>query len=131
MSLPSLTPIALAPPPTEAPACFHCSQESTLLQTRYSNRKGNAGRPFYKCVACDQFLCFADWRGNDPNNPLCHCGQSSKRQVAGYDRQIPRGVHYVCRLGSCDFYAVCRNSSGGQVAVQDALVRALAGLSII
>lgn len=74
--------INLAAPPDEPPICFRCDGPSKKLITRTSNRNGNAGRPYYKCRFCDEFLAFADDRGNDPANPLCYCGKSSKREVA-------------------------------------------------
>lgn len=40
----------------------------------------NVGCPYLKCVPCYKFLVFNDTRGNDPNDPLCYCGVSSKRQ---------------------------------------------------
>ncbi|KAK4233357.1 hypothetical protein C8A03DRAFT_19562 [Achaetomium macrosporum] len=104
---------------------------SKSFTTRHSNRNGNAGRPYYKCQPCNKFLCFADSRGNNPGNPPCDCGVSSKTQVAGKEKKVPRGVHYVCRLGKCDFYKPCVEN-GKQVAVEsDDLVHRLAMLSIL
>ncbi|KAF2869242.1 hypothetical protein BDV95DRAFT_570683 [Massariosphaeria phaeospora] len=129
--LSSLERINLTPPPEVPPKCFLCSGPSAKFITRCSNRKGNAGRHYNKCVPCGKFLGFADDRGNDPNNPPCNCGTSSKRQVAGPETQVPRGVHYVCRLGACDFYAPARDADLRQITVNSDLVGLLAQLSII
>ncbi|OJD10148.1 hypothetical protein ACJ73_09917 [Blastomyces percursus] len=77
------------------PNCRSCHHPSSREVTRASNRKGNAGRPYYKCHRCNKFLCFADDRGNDPSNPPCYCGVLSRRQVAGYDKHVPRGMHFA------------------------------------
>ncbi|KAK4174866.1 hypothetical protein QBC36DRAFT_33103, partial [Triangularia setosa] len=90
-----------------------CERPSKRFITRYSNRKGNAGRPYYKWQPCGKFLCFADHRGNDPNSPPCYCGVSSNRQLAGRETSVPRGVHYVCRLGVCTFYQPHIGGNGG------------------
>ncbi|KAK1994447.1 hypothetical protein LX36DRAFT_541431, partial [Colletotrichum falcatum] len=87
------------------PACLGCGALTWLQIVRASNPKGNAGRPYYKCPQCGKFSCFADHRGCHPNNPLCACYVPSRMQVAGPDRTPPRGLHYVCRWGNCDFYS--------------------------
>ncbi|KAF2189958.1 hypothetical protein K469DRAFT_561858 [Zopfia rhizophila CBS 207.26] len=127
----SLQRINLAPPPQVPPNCFQCGGPSLRSTTRRSNRKGNAGRPYDKCMRCGKFLGFADERGNDPNNPPCGCGVSSKRQVAGPEKRVPRGLHYVCRLGACDFYAPCKDAEDRQVTVDGEFVDLLAMLRII
>ena len=84
-------------------------QDSTYtksLTTRASNRKGNAKREYFKYKPCDKFHCFSDTRGNDPRNPPCHYGISSKMQVSGPEKSVARGVHYVYRLGRYDYYNV-------------------------
>lgn len=118
------------PPPEEPPACCHCGGQSKKFITRSTNRNGNAGRPYYKCTCCSKFLAFADDRGNDPNNPRCDCGVSSKRQLAS--REKGRKIHYVCRLGKCNFYDVQLSAIDGSVATVegDELASALAMLSI-
>lgn len=102
-----------------------------MFVTRASNRNGNAGRPYYKCVPCDKFLVFADNRGNDPTNPLCECGLESKRQVAGKERKTSRGIFYVCRKGVCDFYAPALDNHARQISIEDSIIPLLAALSII
>ncbi|KAH7232501.1 hypothetical protein B0J15DRAFT_409228 [Fusarium solani] len=121
--------VVLGLPPNNPPNCFICQQRSVRFKTRTSNRKGNAGRPYYKCVHCRKFLAFADQRGNDPQNPPCHCALSSKRQAAGQEKGS--GLHYVCRNGTCDFYAPCLDNGGNQVSVDGDLRRMLASLQII
>lgn len=75
--------VSLAPAPETGPDCMRCGRPSSLMWTRTSNRNGNAGRPYYKCIPCNKFLVFNDTRGNDPLNPHCYCNVSSKRQLAG------------------------------------------------
>ena len=97
--------------------------------TRSSNRNGNAGRPYYKCDPCNKFLVFADDRGNDPANPECDCGISSKKQISSRDKG--RKIHFVCRMGGCDFYAPKVVRDGETVAAEGGLVAELAALKII
>ena len=99
----------LASPPQAPPRCPRCRKFGIQETTRPSNRKGNAGRRYYKCRPCKKFLCFIDDRGNDPSNPPCHCGVSSKTEMVGTDKRVLRGLHYVCRLGCCEFYQLYRN----------------------
>lgn len=120
----------LAPGPVKAPDCILCRVPTSLLKTRPSNRKGNAGRPYYKCVPCNKFHCFADERGNDPTNPPCHCGKSSKEQISGPEKSMGRQVHYVCRIGGCDFYLPHRNSQQETIILDRELVEPMARLGI-
>lgn len=108
--------------PEQPPTCHLCQRPSTRLMTRRPNRKGHAGRPYHKSLPCGKFVGFAHDRGNDPNNPPCHCGASSKTQIAGREKKIPGGIHYVCRLGECDFYKPCIGKDGEQVTVEDDLI---------
>ncbi|RYO91779.1 hypothetical protein DL762_001998 [Monosporascus cannonballus] len=104
---------------------------SSLEITRSSNRNGNVGRPYFKCHSCDKFIAFDDPRGADPANPECHCGVASRRQVTGRYKTVPRNLHYVCRLGTCDFYDEPRDEQGGVVVVAEELINILARLSIV
>jgi hypothetical protein len=132
-------PVELAPPPSEPPLCPTCDEKSTRFITRTGNRNGNTGRPYYKCVPCNKFIVFDDTRGNDVRNPLCKCGRSSKKCVAGKDTKFPRNLWYGCRLGKCNFFArsVRTDSDGtGGVGykantVDDDLMGQMAKLSII
>jgi hypothetical protein len=112
-------PASLAPPPATAPNCIICGRLTTLLTTRASNLKGNAVREYFKCNPCKKFHCFSDTRGNDPRNPLCRCGASSITQISGAEKRVARGVRYVCRLGRCDFYDICRDDQKRQVTVDE------------
>jgi hypothetical protein len=127
----ALRGICLAPPPATVPDCHLCHQPSERKITRTSNRKGNAGRPFYKCFPCDNFLCFDDRRGNLPSNPLCYCQVSSKLQVSGPDKRVARALHYVCRLGACDYYEVYRDAHQRQITIDEDMVNIFARLQII
>lgn len=52
-------------------------------------------------------------------------------QIAGPERQVPRGVHYVCRLGTCGFYTLAVDPQLRQITVDSELVGLLDGLSVI
>jgi len=52
-------------------------------------------------------------------------------QVAEPDKEIPRGVHCVCRLGTCGFYALGVDKERRQIRVDSELVENLAALCII
>jgi hypothetical protein len=131
LALFDMAPFTPAPFPQHTPRCCLCDGPGSRYITRRSNRNGNIGRPYYKCLPCKKFLGFADDRGNDTRNPPCDCGESSKRQLAGKNK-TRRGVHYACRLLSCDFYQPCVGGDGEQVTVDDdEIVRRLAGLRIL
>lgn len=70
-----------------------------------------------------------DKRGNDPTNPNCIRGVPSKRQVSGEAKG--RRVHYVCRLGTCDYYAVHRSAGGEQLSLHGKLLASLGLLYLI
>ena len=114
-----------------APICRECYCRTSRHITRASNRNGNAGRPYYKCDQCNKFHCFDDDRGNDPRNPRCLCQVASRQQVAGPEKAIPRGLHYVCRSGQCNFYTVRRDVNAQQITVTEDLVEMLARLEVI
>ncbi|KAG8666665.1 hypothetical protein FPOAC1_011475 [Fusarium poae] len=106
--------ISLAEAPLLPPPCFQCNSPSRRYVTRSSNLNGNASRPYYKCIKCPKFLCFADQRGNVTNNPPCQCGKSSKFQVAGWTNRQPGGLHLVCRMGACGYYSSVVDQNGEQ-----------------
>ncbi|KAI0851106.1 hypothetical protein F5Y00DRAFT_259646 [Daldinia vernicosa] len=112
--------------------CRHCGVTASTATTSYSNTNGNAGRPYFKCPTMGKFLVFADARGNDPTNPLCRCGVSSKRTMSGfYNARTPGKLFYVCRIGMCEFNKECRDARGGQVVVDPEIVDYLILLEII
>ncbi|KAI0116358.1 hypothetical protein GGR51DRAFT_315064 [Nemania sp. FL0031] len=119
----------LAPPPTQPPRC--CDQVGTRFITRSSNPNGNAGRPYYKCLYCGKFLVFDDWRGNTATNPECHCGHSSKRQVTGRYKRAAGQWHFVCRLGACNFYSLCKDEKGEDIFMDMDLTEAFSRLFLI
>ncbi|CVL02063.1 uncharacterized protein FMAN_08183 [Fusarium mangiferae] len=122
-------PLALAP--SLPPACFVCNNPSRRLVTRSSNRNGNAGRPYHKCTNCRRFLGFADVRGNSPDNPPCYCRESSKAQVTGQNSGSPGRLHYVCRQGTCDYYAEGVGQNNKQISFSRDIVDRLARLGLI
>ncbi|KAI0412234.1 hypothetical protein F5X98DRAFT_379980 [Xylaria grammica] len=131
IDLSSIRRVTLESPPTQPPRCHRCGRTSERLVTRSSNRNGNAGRPYYKCLHCNKFLVFGDYRGNDSTNPKCYCGCSSKLQVTGRSNSVPGRLHYVCRLGLCDFSGPCRDERGLDVVINMDLVGGLSRLFII
>ncbi|KAK1974723.1 hypothetical protein LZ30DRAFT_539133, partial [Colletotrichum cereale] len=86
------------------PVCRLCRAPTSWRITRSSNRKRNAGRPYYICCPCKKFSCFADDRGCHPSNHNYYCGHSSRMQLAGRERNPSGGLHYVCQQGTCDYY---------------------------
>ncbi|OAK93945.1 hypothetical protein IQ06DRAFT_363756 [Phaeosphaeriaceae sp. SRC1lsM3a] len=117
--------------PSSGPRCRKCHSESKLLVTRSGNRNGNAGRPYYRCSKCPEFLCFADERGIDQGNPICLCGVPSRRQISGSLKRVPRGLHYVCSRGECFFYLPLYGSHGEQVGLAEELTDIFIQLRII
>ncbi len=116
--------------PEGPPSCKKCRIETTLRSTRVSNRNGNSRRPYYKCLRCDIFHCFADQRGNNPGNPPCFCKIPSRLQVSNKDKPKGRRLHYVCRSGVCDFFDL-HQSAKEEITVDDDLVAGLIRLLII
>lgn len=62
---------------------------------------------------------------------MCSCGESSKLQRAGGNSSNLGGLHYVCRLGTCDYYTVKVDENQEQITLNLDLVDRLAGLNII
>ena len=121
----------LAAAPETIPNCIKCGLLTSRLITKQSNRNGNALRPYYKCQPCNKFHCFADTRGNDPANPLCYCRVSSKRQLSGLDKRPPRQLHYVCRLGTCNYYEVDRSLSGESKDFDENILERMRELNLV
>ncbi|KAI1649288.1 uncharacterized protein F4817DRAFT_32754 [Daldinia loculata] len=118
--------------PTSPIPCRHCGLTASTATTSSSNINGNAGRPYFRCPTMGKFLVFADARGNDPTNPVCRCGLSSKRMMSGfYNAKTPGKLFYVCRSGMCEYYRECRDARGEHVVVDWELVDHLAWLEII
>ena len=105
------------PPPSGPLPCYNCNHQSSMHITSRYNEKGNARRPYYKCDPCNGFLVFCDDRGNHPDNPVCECKLSSKMQAAGPGKS--RGVHFVCRVGRCNYYSALVDGYGRQFIVED------------
>ncbi|KAI6086319.1 hypothetical protein F4821DRAFT_238500 [Hypoxylon rubiginosum] len=97
--------------------CRCCGLPGSLFTAVSWNPNGNADRPYYKCVPCNQFIAFIDTRGNDPANPHCDCERPSKRQISGKDSKTPRKVFYVCTMGQCDFYNEERDEDDNIVTI--------------
>lgn len=77
------------------------------------------------------FLVFADSRGNEPGNPACDCGHSSKRQLSGEGRRVARAVHFVCRMGTCNYYQAGVRMGGGREVLDDETMVRFMNLRIV
>jgi hypothetical protein len=97
------------------------------------NENGNADRPYLKCTAtrCQKFLGFIDDRGLDASNPPCTCGVPSRRQIAGRDKEVARGVHFVCMHAACGFYKGLVDEEGRRVCVEEGWIGVWVELGII
>ncbi|KAK4183369.1 hypothetical protein QBC35DRAFT_478223 [Podospora australis] len=108
----------MAEPPSSAPNCHQCKSLSTLKRVLPENPNGNRVDvliSYATTVPEESFsLSQTRYRGNLRGNPPCYCGKSSKQQVAGVYSEFrkqrgaisspPGALHYVCRLGTCDYY---------------------------
>lgn len=103
------------------PVCLRCDGPTRDYIVNSSNRNYNAGRPYYTCSspACGKFSTFADDRGVQPQNQPCECGHPSRRQLAGLDRTVPRGLHFVCTIGHCNFRKPDEDQNGRQITCTD------------
>ncbi|KAI4594028.1 hypothetical protein KJ359_008818 [Pestalotiopsis sp. 9143b] len=127
----TLTMTITTPPPNEQTrTCRRCNRPVQRRITKQSNRNGNAGRPYYRCVPCNKFIAFDDDRGRHEDNPLCECGLPSRTQLNGLYASPPRGVHYVCGTGKCNYYARLVKDEK-QVVVEEDLVERFARALII
>ncbi|KAH7115253.1 hypothetical protein B0J11DRAFT_540200 [Dendryphion nanum] len=127
-----LQPVASPVPELEiAPKCTKCGRSTSWKVTKPSNRNGNAGRPYYKCLPCNKFCCFTDMRGNDPANPLCYCGTSSRKQISGENKHPLRQVHYVCVQGTCDYYQVGKSPSGDPICLDEEVANQMRRLNLL
>ena len=96
---------------TEVPVCRDCKKETSRLITNPPSKpehdNGNTDRPYYKCETkgCRKFFCFDDDRGIHHDNPLCFCGERSRRRVAGQDRSSTSDSLFLvfqCAKFACD-----------------------------
>ena len=126
-----------APPTSHNAAMPHCPEcdahtaQLTTFTTRTSNRNGNAGRKYLKCVPCKRFVAFLDDRGVHASNPTCFCNRPSRLQIAGAGKIKPRGLHYVCVRGGCDFYEAATDDQGEQYSATERLAEIMIQLKII
>ncbi|KAK1962529.1 hypothetical protein LY78DRAFT_234981 [Colletotrichum sublineola] len=136
--MPRTLPVAVEPAPAVTvgdippPECLRCGKLCSLRVAGPSNRKGNAGRPYYICNSCCKFSCFADLRGCRPQNPRCDCGCPSRMQIDGREQSPPGGLHYVCQWGTCHFDRPCVDEDQKQMCVvDDAVVYHMVKLGLI
>jgi len=101
-------------PPPEILYCHSCNRRSTRCVTKPTGN-GNDFRPYYKCINCGIFFVFADSRGNLPSNEPCDCGTPSKLQVSNKKREL----HFVCRLGKCDYHEWMELPNGERVNLEN------------
>lgn len=126
-----------APIPT--PRCSSCEATYPHLKrfiTRSSNRNGNAGRPYLKCMPCEKFITFLDDRGIDLGGPHCYCDLPCRLQVSGryVVATTPRGLHYVCAFGRCKYHEPVKrggHDGGEQETVPEEFVELFARLRVI
>lgn len=120
---------------TLLPRCFGCGAKYKELEkftVNANNANGNSSRPYAKCMHCNKFVSWLDARGIDETCPPCSCGKLCRRQVAGkFGNKNPRALHYVCSLGICDFYGLCRDEDGDEQVAADELLDLLARLNVI
>jgi hypothetical protein len=107
--------------PLTQPLCLQCGRLVKYNIVKETNRNGNAGRPYFTCIPCRKFHSFADERGNSSQNPLCYYNQPNRTQVARYRAQLSGLLHYVRRVGACDFYQVVINLEGRQMVSDEKL----------
>lgn len=112
-----------------APRCRRCGDPCVRRITRTTNRNGNAGRPFYKCIPCDKFSCFADPVGDSEKNPLCDCGLNSKRDLSS--REKGRKIFFTCKSGQCDFFEFHKREDGTDWQVDEDIAKALKDLKFL
>ncbi|KAI1482260.1 hypothetical protein F4774DRAFT_372330, partial [Daldinia eschscholtzii] len=124
------TKLPLASYPNDPPECFRCGKPTTRHYTSMANRNGNQGRPYFKCMGCNEFLVFADARGNYPTSQLCDCKQSCKLLLTGVNKPIYGRAFYCCRLGTCDTYEPWTDNKGRPVAIDSTLYYELRYLDI-
>ncbi|KAK5992055.1 hypothetical protein PT974_05451 [Cladobotryum mycophilum] len=111
--------------------CFQCGGSTSRFKTSANNPNGNAGRPYNMCLHCNKFLGFDDQRGNHLSNPECHCGTPSKMQATGKTAAAPLALHFVCRLGECDFFSRGVGKNGRTAHVRPEMVNILAKAGFI
>lgn len=130
-----------SPPPAyeiqPRPNCSRCGAgypDLSIRTTSQSNRNGNPGRRYAKCLPCDKFVTWLDNRGlNNPGSPRCHCNEVCRMQRARNSPLVttPGGLHYVCPTGACGYYSPCQNEQGRTWVVHDDLLDLFVGLRII
>ena len=113
------------PATTNPPPCLVCGCDTISDQVAVGNLNGNGGRPYFKCRKCGEFACFRDMRGVHPENPPCECPEkyASCIQVAGKDKSnvFPRGVHFTCAVGRCQFFQWGLEANGEVMILRDNL----------
>ena len=104
--------------PVTHPLCRRCGREPRYRNTVMpANPNGNAGRPYYICVRCNQncsqslqdhrrgWITWDDDRGIHARNPTFYCGAVSRQDRAGVESSIPRLGFWTCATGSCDYFS--------------------------
>ncbi|KAK4161000.1 hypothetical protein QBC43DRAFT_324271 [Cladorrhinum sp. PSN259] len=87
--------------PNRGPKCKSCSNLSRLGITGQNNKRGNAGRPFYKCGPCDNWITWGDLKGCDRGNDECKCQKLSRTIVCGPESRCPGKRFWKCASGNC------------------------------
>ncbi|KAI0467180.1 hypothetical protein F4859DRAFT_278924 [Xylaria cf. heliscus] len=106
--------------------CRICRSPAVWAITQPTNINGNAGRPYFRCPPCDKFLAFDDKRGIEETNPLCDCGEPSRRDLSGYRSKVPGRLFYTCSNGDCGYFDWCTD-----VTDEDHVADELAKMSFV
>ena len=117
----------LLPGPSSPPQCLKCGLLTILYPVKSTNKHGNSGRPYYKCV-CGWWASFGDNIGNYPWNPPCECGLSSRRQR----RNDGASYFYRCRMGTCmrTRTETLEQEREQMIRLEGGIVQGMAGLSL-
>jgi hypothetical protein len=91
--------------------CSRCDGEPERKITRPTNPNGNAGRPYYICSDCGEWITWYDDRGVHGSNPNYDCGIACRQDRAGANAEIlETGLGFwTCASGSCGYFAKLMN----------------------
>lgn len=113
------TTISQNPPTPTSPStakCKKCGLEAVMQSTKPDNRNGNSGRPFLQCPQHGN-IRWLDKRGIHADNPICDCGRSSRRNVAGPEKG--RKLYFTCAEAECGFWQADKRADGQNWCVVD------------